>query len=194
MGELIRTFIAIEIPDSIKAAMADVQGALRKTGADVGWTRPEGVHLTLKFLGPVEAQLISKLSAALEAAIKDEATLTVDVKGTGVFPNARAPRVVWLGLGGDIDAMASLAKKVDAACEGLGFKPEGRPFKPHLTLGRVKSSKGSKALMDALKSFENVELGGFRAESVSIMKSELKPSGAVYTEMYRISLQGLGDF
>jgi len=188
MGELIRTFIAIEIPDGIKAAMADVQGALRKTGADVGWTRPEGVHLTLKFLGPVEAKLIPKLSAALETAIKDEAPLAIEVKGTGVFPNARAPRVVWLGLGGDIDAMAELAKKVDAACEELGFKPEGRPFKPHLTLGRVKSSKGSKALMDALKSFEKVELGGFKTESVSIMKSELKPSGAVYTQLHEIKL------
>ena len=84
MGELIRTFIAIEIPDGIKAAMADVQRELRKTGADVGWTRPEGVHLTLKFLGPVEAKLMPKLSAALEAAIKDEAPLTIEVKGTGV--------------------------------------------------------------------------------------------------------------
>lgn len=189
MSELIRTFIAIEIPDGIKAAMVDVQGALRKTGADVGWTRPEGVHLTLKFLGPVEAAVIPKLSAAVETAIKDEASLTVEVKGTGVFPNARAPRVIWLGLGGDIDAMAELARKVDAACEGLGFKPEDRPFKPHLTLGRVKSSKGSKALMDALKSFENVELGGFKAESVSIMKSELKPSDAVYTQIQEIKLK-----
>ena len=188
MSELIRTFIAIEIPDGIKAAMADVQGALRKTGADVGWTRPEGVHLTLKFLGPVEAALIPKLVDALEAAIKDEAPLVVDVKGAGVFPNARAPRVVWLGFGGDIDALAELARKVEAACEGLGFKPEGRPFKPHLTLGRVKSSKGVKALMDALKSFEKVELGGFKAESVSIMKSELKPSGAVYTQLQEIKL------
>jgi 2'-5' RNA ligase len=189
MAELIRTFIAIEIPDGIKAAMAEVQGALRKTGADVGWTRPEGVHLTLKFLGPVEAQLIPKLSAAVEAITKGEAPLTVDVKGTGVFPNARAPRVVWLGLGGDIDALAELARKVDAACEGLGFKPEGRPFKPHLTLGRIKSTKGSKALMDALKSFENVELGGFKAESISIMKSELKPSGAVYTQLQEIKFK-----
>jgi len=189
MGELIRTFIAIEIPDGIKTAMADVQGALRKAGADVGWTRPEGVHLTLKFLGSVKAELIPQLSAAVEAAIKGEAPLVVDVKGTGVFPNARAPRVVWLGLGGDIDALAVLARKVDAACEGLGFNPEGRPFKPHLTLGRVKSSKGVKALMDALKSFEKAELGGFKALSVSIMKSELKPSGAVYTQLHEIKLK-----
>src|SRR5512143_3510042 len=142
MSEFIRTFIAIEIPDSIKAAMADVQKELRKTGADVGWTRPEGVHLTLKFLGPVEAELIPKLAAAVETAIKDEAPLAVEVKGTGVFPSARAPRVVWLGLGGDINVLAGIARKVDAACEGLGFKPDGRPFKPHLTLGRVRSPKG----------------------------------------------------
>ena len=184
MSELIRTFIAIEIPDGIKTAMADVQRELRKTGADVGWTRPEGVHLTLKFLGPVEAKLMPKLATAVETAVKDEAPLAIEVTGTGVFPNARAPRVVWLGLGGDINAMSELARKVDAACEGLGFKPEDRPFRPHLTLGRVKSSKGSKALMDALKSFEKLELGGFKADSVSIMRSELKPSGAVYTQIH----------
>ena len=187
---LIRTFIAIEIPDGIKTAMADVQRELRKTGADVGWTRPEGVHITLKFLGPVEAVLMTKLAAVAEAAVKGEAPLAIEVKGTGVFPNARAPKVVWLGLGGDIGALAELARKIDAACEGIGFEPEGRPFKPHLTIGRVKSSKGVKALMDALKSFENVELGGFKADLVSLMKSELKPSGAVYTQLHEIRFRG----
>lgn len=187
--ELIRTFIAIELPEEIKAAMAGVQAVLRKSGADVGWTRSEGIHLTLKFLGPVDADIIPGLAAALQEAVKDEPAFALGAAGIGCFPTARSPRVVWLGLAGETDALARLAGKVEAACGKLGFKPEGRPFKPHLTLGRVRSPRGRESLMRAMAPFEKVELGEIRAASISVMKSELKPSGAVYTEMHRVELK-----
>ena len=105
---IVRAFIAVEIPDVIKAAMREVQDGLRKSGADVGWVRPEGVHLTLKFLGPVEAGRIRGLAAALERAVGGVKSFPLKAKGIGVFPSARAPRVVWLGLEGDMGALSAL--------------------------------------------------------------------------------------
>ncbi|MBI5695236.1 MAG: RNA 2',3'-cyclic phosphodiesterase [Nitrospirae bacterium] len=186
--QLVRTFIAVEIPAEIKARMAEVQAELRKAGADVGWVRPEGVHLTLKFLGGIPAESIDALGKAVEEAARGVAPFTLEVKGIGVFPNSKAPRVVWLGLGGDMDALAALHEKIEAACEPLGFAREERPFNPHLTLGRVKTQHGRDALMRAVARFENVEAGIIRADAVSVMKSELMRSGAVYTEMRRIGL------
>jgi len=186
--ELIRTFIAIEIPDGIKDGMKEVQETLRKSRADVGWVRPEGVHLTLKFLGDFEAGRVGGLGDAIESAVKGIRPFQLEVKGIGVFPTPKAPRVVWLGLGGEMDSLSAVYEKVEAACEGLGFKREPRPFKPHLTLGRVKSPGGRESLMRSVAEHERADLGAFTAGAVSVMKSELMPSGAVYTEMRRIIL------
>ena len=114
--------------------------------------------------------------------------MTLKVGGVGTFPNAHSPRVVWLGVRGDMDALGEIAAKVEAACVRHDFPPEDRPFKPHLTLGRVKSPKGRDALAKALGMFADASLGEFTADAVSVMKSELRPSGAVYTEMKRIRL------
>ncbi len=188
--DLIRTFIAIEIPDEVKAKMREVQDGLRKSGADVGWVRMEGVHLTLKFLGNVESGRIEELAKAVEEAAAGTGPIELSVGGIGVFPNERSPRVVWLGLSGELEALAGLYEKVEAACEGLGFKRESRPFKAHLTLGRVKSPKGRDRLMRAVAEIEKIELGGFTAEAVSVMRSELRPTGAVYTELRRAGFGG----
>jgi len=186
--ELIRTFIAIEIPDDVKSKMREVQDVLRKSGADVGWVRPEGVHLTLKFLGNVEAGRIGELMASVSAAVSGTGPFELIVGGIGVFPNERSLRVVWLGLGGGMDALASLYEKVEAVCETLGFKRESRPFRPHLTLGRVKSPRGRERLIRAVAELEKIEAGRFTAGAVSVMKSELRPTGAVYTELGRTEL------
>lgn len=186
----VRTFIAVEVPDEIKSAMSGVQAELGKSGAHVGWVRPEGIHLTLKFLGDVEAGRIEGLGRAVEDAVSGLAPFTLDVKGVGVFPNAKAPRVVWLGLGGEVAALAQLYDRVEAACGSLGFPREDRPFRAHLTLGRVKSPQGKDALTRAVAGFEKTGFGTIRADAVSIMKSELRPSGAVYTEMKRAALSG----
>jgi 2'-5' RNA ligase len=186
--ELVRTFVAIEIPEAVKAAMDDVQAVLRKTGADVGWVRPSGIHLTLKFLGGIEAGRVEELKESVGSAVRGHGPFALDVSGVGVFPNARAPRVVWMGVGGDLPALAALYEMVETACESIGFRREDRPFKPHLTLGRVKSPGGRNRLMDAITGLDKATAGTFTADAVSIMKSELRPTGAVYTEMYRAGL------
>ncbi len=188
-NNFIRTFIAIELPPDIKEAMAGVQAELGKSGADVVWVRPDGVHLTLKFLGDVEEEAVKKLGDALDGALKGEASFTLRAKGVGAFPAPRAPRVVWLGVEGDAARLSALAETVERVCAGLEFPSESRPFKAHLTLGRVRSPKGRDALVKMLGGFRDADLGEFEADAVSVMKSELKPAGAVYTEMRRIKLK-----
>jgi len=187
---LVRSFIAIEIPEDVKAGMGEIQSKLRKSGADVGWVRPGGIHLTLKFLGEVEPSKLDDIKAALKEAVAGAGPIGLEVRGAGVFPNAKAPRVVWLGLTGGLDKLLTLQENIEAACERAGFRRDDRPFRPHLTLGRVKSPGGRAALMRAVAELEGAEAGSFTATSVSLMKSELKPNGAVYTELAGINLGG----
>ena len=184
----IRTFIAIELPPEIKEAMAGVQAELRKSDADVGWVRPEGVHLTLKFLGDVEEKKVAELGDALREGLKGETPFILQAKGVGTFPTPRAPRVVWLGVEGEVTRLSALAKTVEEICANLKFPKEDRPFKAHLTLGRVKSPRGRASLVKTLENFKDADLGEFKADAVSVMKSELQRTGAVYTEMRRIVL------
>ncbi len=185
----IRTFIAIELPPDIKEAMAGVQAELGKSGADVGWVNPSGVHLTLKFLGEVEETKVAKLGDALAEALAGGTSFILRAKGIGTFPTPRAPRVVWLGVEGDTGRLAAIAETVERVCAGLKFPKESRPFKAHLTLGRVRSPRGRDALVKTLEGFRDADLGEFRADAVSVMRSELRPSGAVYTEMKRVVLK-----
>jgi RNA 2',3'-cyclic 3'-phosphodiesterase len=185
----IRTFIAIELPPEIKEAMAGVQAELRKSDADVGWVRPEGVHLTLKFLGDVEEGQVARLGDALAEGLKGETSFILQAKGVGTFPTPKAPRVVWLGVEGEVARLTSLADKVEEICANLEFPKESRPFKAHLTLGRVRSPRGRSQLVKMLENFKDADLGEFKADAVSVMKSELKRTGAVYTEMRRIELK-----
>lgn len=184
----VRTFIAIEMPDGVKAAVKDIQAELIKTRADVAWTSPEGLHLTLKFLGDVQASRIEELTAAVASAIEGVGAIELGVSGIGVFPNQRAPRVVWLGLSGELDKLRTLNEKIEDACTRLGYKREDRPFKPHLTLGRVKSPGGQARLTKILAMLEHVTTEGFTADRVSIIRSDLNPDGAIYTELARLGL------
>jgi 2'-5' RNA ligase len=185
----IRTFIAIELPPEIKEAMVGVQAELRKSDADVGWVRPEGVHLTLKFLGDVADKKVLELGDALAEGLKGETPFILQAKGVGTFPTPKSPRVVWLGVEGEVARLSALADKVEEVCASLKFPKESRPFKAHLTLGRVKSPRGRGQLVKTLENFKDADLGEFKADAVSVMKSELKRTGAVYTEMRRIELK-----
>jgi len=186
--EKVRAFIAVELPPDIKDALKSVQDLLRKTGADVRWVRPEGIHLTLKFLGDMDASIVDDLAGALKGSLEGRGAVGLRLGGTGVFPNRRAPRVVWAGLDGDVDRLAELAEIVEGVCEGFGFERETRPFKPHLTLGRVKSRRGTGALLDVLDEAGKRIDRDFGAQHVCLIRSELRPTGAVYTVLAQILL------
>ncbi len=183
-----RLFIAIEIPEEIKKEMAAIQRRLKDAGADAGWTRPEGIHLTLKFLGEVPETKISGIMAALANAAKGAGGFRLAVEGVGTFPNPKSARVVWVGVSGDVEKLASLQTAVEDSMAGLGFEREKRAFTPHLTLGRIKYIHSRERWLKALDSVKDAGLPALEVKAVSLMKSELKPSGAVYTEMGRVEL------
>ncbi len=184
-----RLFIAIELPEAIKTEIARVQERLRKGGATASWTRPEGIHLTLKFLGEVEESKAAGIFAALEAGCRGTAPVRIGIAGAGAFPNLKAPRVLWLGVRGDVDRLAALHAAVEDAVERLGFDRETRKFSPHLTLARIKFPKPRDNWAAVIGSIEQADLGGFTADHVSLMKSELRRDGAVYTEIGRVELK-----
>jgi 2'-5' RNA ligase len=186
---MIRSFFAIEPPPSVRNEIARVSGLLRNTNADVKWVRPESVHLTLKFLGNVDEATIDPLARAVGEVAAAHEAMELETKGLGVFPGLKKPRVVWLGLGGDIDGLRELQHSVETATAEFGFEAEKRSFKPHLTLGRIRSGRGRNQLMSALETIKP-ESQSFLAAEVILFKSDLKPTGAVYTVLHRLPLSG----
>jgi RNA 2',3'-cyclic 3'-phosphodiesterase len=184
---MIRSFFAIEPPSQVRNEIARVSGLLRNTGADVKWVRPESVHLTLKFLGDVAEADIDPLARAVGDAAVLHRPMELEIRGLGVFPGLKKPRVVWLGLSGNIDGLKALQQGVEMAAAEFGFEPEKRPFKAHLTLGRIRSGRGQNRLMTALETIKP-ENQSFPAAEVVLFKSDLKPTGAVYTALHRLPL------
>ncbi len=204
-----RAFIAVDLPQPIKAAIAEEQRGLRSAlsraaqpSDDVKWTRPEGIHLTLKFLGEISDQRATQVAEAL-AALTNFEPFSVEVKGFGFFPDARRPRVFWVrveappgtgappagvGHGQDVpaaSALAQLAGEVEAAMVKLGFAPEGRAFSPHLTLARFKAPKPQPELIAALEPMRELALGRFQVSEFFLFESKLSPHGAEYRKVAR---------
>ena len=181
--EGIRSFIAVEVPQSLRAKLEEVQRELKRADADVRWMRSESIHLTLKFLGSVSGEELEKLAGGIAPIISSWAPFGVRLHGLGCFPSSRNPRIVWVGMEQGSAEAVSLQKAVENRAAEVGFPPETRPFKPHLTLGRVRSSRGKGSLVQAVENHRDVEIGSFRVNEVYLFKSELKPSGAVYTKL-----------
>jgi len=184
-----RLFIAIEIPEEIKKEMVRVQEQLRKANVDASWPRAEGMHLTLKFLGEVPEMKITEIVRGLQTSAEGIGRFRLEVKGVGMFPNPQRARVVWIGLSGDAGKLAKLQGGVEDAMARIGLAREERKFTAHLTLGRIKYIRSRDQWLAVLAEVMDISLPGFEATSVSLMKSELKPAGAVYTEMGRVELQ-----
>lgn len=195
---MIRAFVAVEPSASLRQALAKAQADLRArlqnaVGREVRiqWVRPDSIHLTLKFLGDIPKERLADIQAALVRAAGRHVRFSVKTEGLGVFPDLRAPRVLWVGVTGDGQALARLAADVEEALAAIGYAPEAKPFTPHLTLARVKG--GSRDVGRALSQDRLLDrewtLGPLTVDAVSLMKSELQPSGAVYTELCRVPLK-----
>ena len=180
----IRAFLAIEPPETVRQAMATVQNRLKYcvSGA-ISWVRPEGIHLTLKFFGNIAETDIDRISAAVEPITTRFAPLDLQVRHAGLFPDSRRPRVIWLGLEGDVGALKALQEEVDRGLERYGFSREDRPFRAHLTLARIKSPRGLTGLDRVMKKSDVYEAGHFRAEGLTLFRSNLTPQGAIYSRL-----------
>jgi RNA 2',3'-cyclic 3'-phosphodiesterase len=188
MAEAIRTFIAIELTPQLQRALAETQARFKRdpSARSVRWVAPENIHVTLKFLGDVDQARMAELQEAIASVCLTTRPFAITLGSAGAFPNLRRPNVVWVGAHGQIDRVSQLAQEIDDACAELGFSREERPFTPHLTLGRVKreASPADRQQIGALIGKSPVgELGELQVGQVSVMKSELKPGGSVYTRL-----------
>ena len=178
-----RSFIAIELPGSIREALAREQARFRAVSPDARWTRPEGIHLTLKFLGDISADQEAQVREAL-GGIGPFAKFTVSVKGFGFFPDAKRPRVFWAGLDAP-PGLTRLAEQVEHTVAPLGFPKENRSFQPHLTLARFKIPRPQPKLAAVLAASGASDLGSFEVSEFFLWESRLLPGGAEYHKVAR---------
>jgi 2'-5' RNA ligase len=189
----VRCFVAVDVPGEVRTRVAALTERLRQSAprADVRWS-VENVHLTLKFLGEVPDARVPDVARGLEAVAARHARLMVEAAGTGGFPSASRPRVVYVGIRGQVDALARLAAAVDGALETLGFSGERRPFRAHLTVGRVRSPRGGEGLAGALRAAAGETAGTWTLDEVLLYRSRLRPRGAVHEVIARFPLSGGG--
>ena len=188
MPETIRTFIAFALPDHVKSALGDVQEGLKAGGLKAKWVRLQGIHLTLKFLGNIAVDQVDAVAAGMAEGVRKFGPLSLGARGVGVFPNVRKPRVIWAGLAGDLEQLGEMQRNIDAALSDIGFAPEKRAFKGHLTLGRFKGRAESRRVARALEEYSGFETQTFTAQQLVLFKSQLEPTGAVYSQLKTVPL------
>ena len=194
MSEFIRTFVAVKVSDDVARALIGLQSNLKKQlgGVPIRWCSRNQLHITLVFLGNVSVDRVVELVGALERACEGISSMKFSAAGVGAFPSKDRPRVIWAGIEGDVATLCELQRRVASATHGFGDPTEDREFHPHLTLGRLsrRSAAEELAVARVLRSISPATIGEWRAESVSLVKSELYPDGPIYTDLAEFHLIG----
>lgn len=183
----IRSFLALEIPDTLRTQLASAQEEVRQELPKARWARPEGWHLTLKFLGEVQRPVLVDLVAELAPRVYGLKSVTVELGRTGFFPSSIRPRVAWVG--GIASGVEKVVAAVEDASEIVGFPRERRPWTVHLTQARLKSQWSQAAVDRFLEWGNGLDLEAFTCREVVLFSSNLQPRGAVYTALERLSLE-----
>jgi 2'-5' RNA ligase len=178
-----RAFIAIDLPESIRTELRQKQAAFRSASRDARWTEPEGIHLTLKFLGEISDAKVKEVSQSLKNLGRFE-SFTVGLKGFGFFPDVRRTRVFWAGVEAPA-GLSRLAEQIEEAMRSIGFAREERAFRPHLTLARFRVPQPQPALQALLTQQGELELGNFEVSEFFLFESKLSPQGAQYRKVER---------
>jgi 2'-5' RNA ligase len=191
---MIRSFVAIDLPDEAQNALREVGEQLRRRvpAGVVRWSRISGIHLTLKFLGDVAEADIPQIKDALSEAGQRHTPFTLTIRGIGCFPNVKKPRVVWVGTQEITGSLVALQRDIEKSLTPLGFKPEKRAYHPHLTLGRTRRNvQGSdlKRLGQHIATSNVGELSQIQVNSFRLMRSDLHPDGAIYTPLAHFPLR-----
>ena len=185
---MIRAFIALDLPPGVHRALAGLQQEWQRTAAMVSWIKPESIHLTLKFLGNIANEQVTEIQALLLKVAATASPLRLQPLGCGAFPSIKQARVVWVGLQGAIEELLKLQKSIEDALVPLGFEPEDRPYRAHLTLGRVKGRRHLQLLQEAVLRRQDFQAEAFDVTEVVLYRSELRPEGARYTALFRAPL------
>jgi len=189
MKQTARTFVAVEMDNAVRTAASRLIRALAASQADVKWIEPQNLHLTLKFLGEVPLEEVHAVCKSVERAVGGMEPFRLELLGVGAFPNIRRPRTLWLGAGEGQVEMAALQQSIEHGLKKLGYRPESRKFKTHLTLGRVRrAGPGLARLSELLAEHASFPAGASPVEEVTVFASELTPEGPVYSPLSHASL------
>jgi 2'-5' RNA ligase len=178
---VIRAFIAIGIPERLQTVLGRVSRELTRdlSPRSVRWIKPQNIHLTLRFLGDVQLDKLAYIKRGIDEVVVRSAPLTLYLDTIGCFPNARRPRIIWIGLAGDLDQLSALHRSIEQMLDSIGWEPERRKFHPHLTLGRVRDPR---VVADAsLPWGRMLAQGQLIVETVHLVESQLFPTGAIYS-------------
>lgn len=185
--ETVRAFIALELTSEIQNQLKQAQDELKKAEADVKWVDSKGIHLTLKFLGNVSLELIKEIKRHLDTLAKNHQRFELNINQVGAFPKKEYPRVIWVGIEQGKNQTIKLAEALEERLVNLGFMKEKRDFQPHLTLGRVRSSRNRSQLTRLLESV-TILPKTMQAETLVLFKSTLTPQGAIYEALHKADL------
>jgi len=182
---IIRGFIAIEIDETSK--IIDFNNEIKKTEANIKLVESNNMHLTLKFLGDINEESIEKIEEKIKESVEGIKPFNIELIGTGVFPNKNYIKVIWIGIEKG-EKLITIAQKIDERLVNLGFKKEKRKFSPHLTIGRVKSAKDKKKIIQIVEKYNNILFSENIVDTIKLIKSELTPEGPIYSTLKEIKL------
>jgi 2'-5' RNA ligase len=187
----IRSFLAFELPSEIKEVLTRVYGEVTRSSLDVRWVRTEGIHLTVVFMGDIEESDISPMGEQIGGVCSRYGPFTISLKSMGCFPNNRNPRVLWVGLEGDLERMSRFRDEIQRKLVPFGIREEKRDFRPHLTLGRFKKpGKKAAETEKLLLNYKGLTSPACSLKELIFFKSDLRSGGAVYTKMRSWALSG----
>jgi len=191
--ELVRSFIAIELPYELKLELTQLELELKtENQLGVKWVSPDSIHLTLKFLGNIAVDRTGEITGAMEEAVRGITPFHLRTKGLGAFPTLKRVQVVWVGITGEVDKLNQLQKRIESKLTPLGFAPESRAFSPHLTLARLsqRASLGERQRLGELIASTTFEAAGnIEVDAVSLMRSQLTREGAIYSRISLVELK-----
>ncbi len=182
MSQPIRTFLAFDLenPD-VKNKLTQAQALAAQTGADLKLVEPENIHITVRFLGDIQPSMVDKIHEEMKQV--QFLPFNARISGLGVFPDLRFPRVLWAGITEGADQLRSVFSQIEPRLRALGFAPDSKGFSPHLTIARVRSSRNKAQLAEFVKKNTKLDFGTVNAQCLRLKRSELKPTGPVYSTL-----------
>lgn len=181
--KVIRTFVAVLLDEEIRRRISEVQERARQLAPGLKWVSPENFHATLKFLGNVRSDKLRAVQSAMDEVAASLPAFDISIRAMGVFPTPRRPRVVWVGVEEGAEQLIALAKAVEDRLVKAGFEREDKPFRSHITIGRVRENKPVPGLTEGLEEIDASDLGTQRVAHVHVMESVLRPGGPSYSPL-----------
>jgi 2'-5' RNA ligase len=185
MSEMIRSFIAFDLNnESVLQRLKEVQDALRKTGSDLKIVDPQNIHITMRFLGDIKPAIVDQVHEAMKKV--SFTAVNCEIRGLGVFPDLRYPRVVWAGIRKGANELRNVFEQLEPNLQQLGFRPDPKGFSPHLTLARVKTGRNKAELAHCVQDLADYDFGVVRADCLQLKRSVLTPKGPIYSTLKEV--------